>query len=181
MEEIKVKNSEERYVEGYKKFFDKLYGVDLDYSKEAEFKRYCEIVKEAQKKYKDDFDVMVTIKHRFGDFQAKGIDAYLKSKSLLEFVEKGVELPGDVNSFEIDAKIAVTKNGGRFFLGKADEIVFKHRILLTDEVEDKKAVEKLVWQKVEKMDKNIRVFSREDWNSFSKIIKIKEKEQELTM
>ena len=124
---------------------------------------------------------MITIKHRYGDFQLKGIDARIKPKSLLELVEKGIELPDDVNSFEIDAKIAVTKNGERFFLGKQEDIVFKHRILLTDEVEDKKAVEKLVGQKTEKMDKNIRVFSREDWNNFSEIIKIKEREQELTL
>lgn len=182
MEDLKIKTSKERYVDVYKEFFDKLYGVDLDYSKEREYKRFVEICEEAQKRYGDDFDVMITFKHRYGDFKLKGIDSYTTPKSMLQLVEKGVELPDDVNSFEIVAKIAVTKHGKRTFLGKKEDVVFSHRVLLTDEVENRKKVEKLVGQKVENMAKNIRVFSREDWNEFSDIVKIKEsKEQELSI
>lgn len=176
-----VKSVKERYIDVFKEFFDKLYGVDLDYSNTKEFKNYLESIENASKRFGEDFDVMITIKHRFGDFKLKGIDAYTRAKSMLEVVERGITLPDDVNSFEIIARIAVTKNGERKFLGKKDEIVFSHRILLSDEVEDKKAVEKIVGQKVEKMDKKIRAFTKEDMSSFSKIIRFKPTQKDLTI
>ena len=96
---------------------------------------------------------------------------------MLEIVEKGVLLPDDVTSFEIIAKIMVTKNGKKEYFNKKEDMVFNHRILLTDEVETKKHVEKIIGKKSE----NVKAFTREDFNNFSKLIKIKEKEEELTI
>lgn len=181
MEEVKVKSVKERYLDVYKEFCDKLYGVDRDYTNTEEFKKYVACVETASKKYGEDFDVMITIKHRFGDFKLRGIDSYVKPKSMLEIVQKGVTLPDDVNSFEIVARIMVTQNGSKRFFNKKEDVVFSHRILLTDDVENKKVVEKLVGKSVDKMDKNIRAFTREDFNEFSKIIKIKPKQDELSI
>jgi len=181
MNETKVKSVKERYIDAYKVFFDKLYGVDEDYSKREEFKKYVEDVEKASKRFGEDIDVVITIKHRCGDFKLKNIDAYCKTKSMLEVIEKGVTLPEDVTSFEITAKLLVTKDGKRYYFRKKEDVIFDIRILLTNKAEDKKKVEKIVGKDIYKKDKNIRAFSKEDFNEFSKLIKIKEKEAELTV
>lgn len=173
-----IKTVKERYINAFKSFFDNLYGVDLDYSKTREFQQYMSKVEEASRKFGEDFDVMITVKHRFGDFKLKSIDAYTKPKSMLEVVERGISLPDDVNSFEIVARIAVTKDGKRKFLGKKEDVVLSHRILLTDEVENKKSVEKIVGQKSERMNKNIRAFTKDDLTRFSKIIRFRKAKKE---
>ena len=177
--EINVKSVKERNIDAFKEFFDKLYGVDLDYTKTKEYKEYVAGVERAEKKYKEDFDVMISIKHRYGDFKLKGIDAYADPKAILEINKNGITLPDDVNSFEIVAKIAHYKNGKRKFDKKQSDILFSHRILFTDAVEDKTTVESLVGQPIERMDKKIRVFSRKDFENFSQIIRFKQKENEV--
>lgn len=179
--EFNVKSVKDRNIDAFKEFFDKLYGVDLDYTKTKEYKAYVEGVEQASRKYKDDFDVMITIKHRYGDFQLKGIDAYTDPKAILEFNEKGITLPDDVNSFEIIARTAHYKHGKRKFDKKQSDILFSHRILFTDAVEDKTTVEKIVGKPVEKMDKKIRVFARDDFEKFTQSIRFKQKENEVEL
>lgn len=181
MKETNVKSVKERYIDAYKTFFDKLYGVDADYSQREDFKKYVEDVEKASKRFGEDIDVVITIKHRCGDFKLKNIDAYCKTKSMLEVIEKGVTLPEDVTSFEITAKLLVTKDGKKYYFKKKEDVIFDYRILLTDEAEDKKQVEKIVGKDVNKMDKNIRVFTREDFDEFCELIKIKEKKEELSV
>ena len=176
--EKEILSVRDRYEKAFKEFFDKLYGVDLDYSQTKEYKHYLETINELDRKYGDGFDIMITIKHRYGDFQLKGIDAYTKPKSLLEINEKGVTLPDDVNSFQIDARIQVEKNGKLIYLNKADNVVFSHRILFDDFREDKKVVEDIVGKKIDKMDKRIRAFKRSDFIKFGKLIKFKTAKKE---
>lgn len=173
----------DRYINAYKEFFDKLYGVDLDYSKTKEYKMYLDIINSLDEDHCEDFDIMITIKHRYGDFQAKGIDAYTKPKSILEINEKGISLPDDVTSFQIDARIVVERNGKLEYLNKKENTVFSHRILFDDFVEDKKVVEDIVGKKIEKMSGKIRAFTRNDFVKFSKLIRFRSesKELELTM
>lgn len=173
-----IKSVKDRNLDAFKEFFDKLYGVDLDYTKTKEYKAYVESVEDASRKFKEDFDVMITIKHRYGDFKLKGIDNYTSPKSILEIIEKGITLPDDVNSFEIIARIAYYKHGKRKFLKKQDDIIFSHKVLLTDEVENRQEVENIVGQPVEKIDKKIRVFSRDELESFSDIIRFREAKNE---
>ena len=142
MEETKVKSVKERYIDAYKMFFDKLYGEDGDYSQREDFKKFAEVIEKASKRFGEDIDVVITIKHRCGDFKLKNIDAYCKTKSMLEVVEKGVNLPEDVTSFEITAKLLVTKDGKKYYFKKKEDVIFDHRILLTNEAEDKETEEK---------------------------------------
>ena len=176
-----IKSVKDRNIDAFKEFFDKLYGVDLDYTKTKEYKAYVEGVEEAARKYKDNFDVMISIKHRYGDFKLKGIDDYTTPKAILEVNEKGVTLPSDVNSFEIVAKIAHYKHGKRKFDKKQSDILFSHKILFTDAVEDKATVESLVGQPIERMDKRIRVFAKDDFESFSEIIRFRPAEKEVLL
>ena len=163
----------DRYINAFKEFFDKLYGVDLDYTKTKEFTQYLDVINGLDEDHCEDFDIMITIKHRYGDFQAKGIDAYTKPKSILEINEKGISLPDDVTSFQIDARIAVEKDGKLEYLKKSENTVFSHRVLFDDFVEDKRVVEDIVGKKIEKISDNIKAFTRDDFQKFSKLIKFK--------
>ena len=112
----------------------------------------------------------------------KGIDAYTKPKSILAVNEKGINLPDDVTSFQIDARIAVEQNGKLEYLKKKENVAFSHQVIFDDFVEDKKVVEDIVGKKVEKISDKIRAFSRANFEKFSKLIKFKPiKKDELSL
>ena len=172
-----IKSIKDRNLDAFKEFFDKLYGVDLDYSKTKEFKAYAEGVEEAARKFSD-FDVMFTIKHKRGNINIKGNEGYAEPKAILEIIDKGLTLPADIDSFEIVARVAYYKHGKRKFLKKEEDILFSHKVLFTDEAEDIRAVEKLVGQPISKMDKKLKVFSKADFEQFSEIVRFKENRKE---
>lgn len=166
------KTVKDRYIEAYKVFFDKLYGVDLDYSKEEEFKRYKRKVEEMARRYKDDFDVMITVKYRCCNLKIKGADYHLKPKSMLYLVDTGINIPDDAIAFQIDAKFAVTRDGKITYFNKKDDIIFSEKILFTNYANNTRFVEMKAGKKVEKM-KDLKVFSKQDLAEVSKLIKFK--------
>ena len=169
---MKSKTVKEMYIDAYKVFFDKLYGEDLDYTKEDEFIRYKEKVEEMARQYKDDFDVMISVKYRCCSFKVKGADYHLKPKSILHLASVGINIPEDATAFQLDAKFAVTQNGKIKYFTKKEDLLFSEKILFSNFTNNKNFVDMRAGKKISKI-KNFKVFSKKEMAEFSKLIKFK--------
>ena len=90
---------------GFKSFYNKLFGEDFDFDKCEAYKNFEQMVEVYVQKDFDDFDVEVNVKYQVEPIGAKNAKVkYKNPKSICNIAEGVIRLPSDVTTFTVYAK-----------------------------------------------------------------------------
>ena len=90
---------------GFKLFYNKLFGEDFDFGKCEAYKNFEQMVEVYVKQDFDDFDVEVNVKYQVEPIGAKNTQVkYKKPKSICNIADSVIKLPNDTTTFTVYAK-----------------------------------------------------------------------------
>lgn len=158
----------------YKEFINKLYGENYNFEKLECFQEFKQRIDKAfgGNPNNENIDIDITIKYKTKD----GKWFKRSARSIRAFVDNGFKpLPDEVERIYFEAEFVEYIDGSldkKKDVKKKNRVAFSEKILVVDEVDDKH-VRKVTHQKIDKMNKDMQAYTKEDIESFNGLITFK--------
>ena len=157
-------------IEYYYQFLEKLYGTKPERNEDFEKRVLSKFGKNLDKDI--DIEVVLETKTFSGEIKKR------KARSVKQFADNSTgELPDDVKKITFYGQfVERNENQEKLHFDKLkDKFAFKEQILIVEKV-DKKHVRKVTHQSSNQMNQNIKTFTKDELEEFSKIIKFEKNE-----